>query len=215
MFSKSIAVKSCCPRVIAAAFLGTLLASGVTGQQLPGQANSQISQQAAILATRPSKVRVTMVSKDISVGAKSPIQIKLLNTDDQPVPAREDWPCEVSLSLPSGKSSSQTVWIKKGESTAQFEFSAEQAGLTSISVRAQVNGVRPEKITLIVRPAKKSPKNVRPRVSLPSPLRGCVEIACGEFERFRTQLRTARFELSPIPSDSAQDPETHTASANG
>jgi hypothetical protein len=214
MFSKSLAAKGHFSKIIAAAFLAVLLGREVPGKQLPGQANSQINQQAAILATRPSKVRVTMASQDISVGAKSPIQITLLNTDDQPVLAREDWPCEVSLSLPSGKSSSQTVWIKKGESTAQFEFSAEQAGLTSISVRAPVNGVRPEKITLIVRTAKKSRKNARPRVSLQSPLLGCVEIACGEFEPFRAQLRTTRFELPPILSDSAQGPETHAASAN-
>jgi hypothetical protein len=212
MFSKPIAAKSHFPKVIAAAFLALLLARGVPGKQFPGQANSQINQQAAILAARPSKVRVTMVSQDISVGTKLPIQITLLNTDDQPVPTREDWPCEVSLTLPSGKSSSQTVLIKKGESAAQFEFSAEQAGLTSISVRAPVKGVRPEKITLMVLPAKKSPKRARHRVSLLSPLQWCAKIACREFEPVRAQLLTARFELSPVPSDLSQDPEAHSAS---
>jgi len=154
MFSKCIATKGRFQKVISAALFGALCASGVLGNQLPRQAQSQIDQQAAILATRPSKVSLTIAAQEINQGTKSPVQITLLNAENEPVAARADWQCEVTLGLPSGKSTLQKVLIKKGESTAQFEFSADQAGVTSISVRTPVSSVRPDNITVFVRPKR-------------------------------------------------------------
>jgi len=132
--------------------------SALLAKQLSSQEKSQINQQAALLATQPAKLRLKMLASQIRVGAKSQGQITILSANDQPVAAKEDWQCTVLLNFASGKSTSQTVSIRKGESMALFEFSANEAGLTSISVQPPLSGIRQDKTEVIIQPTVKRPQ---------------------------------------------------------
>ena len=206
MCSKSFLMKNPCLKMICVAIFGNLLAAPeLRAKQLPSQARIQINQQAALLSRTPSKLSLTVGNQEISFGTKLPVQIALLNSDDQAVPTLEDWQCEVSFKLPSGSSTSQTVWIKKGESTAQLEFSADQAGLTSISVRAPGKDVRPDKTTVIVRPAKRPMQKKLSRVS--SERRFEDGMIHRQFVPVRIDRRPARFELIAALSNDSQGSE--------
>lgn len=76
-----------------------------------------------------------LLAQEIQVGSRPQVEITILNADNEPITAKDDWPCEVAIQFPSGKSVTQTAWIKKGASSGQFEFVAEEAGLVSLSVR--------------------------------------------------------------------------------
>src|SRR5215471_3729548 len=109
--------------LIVTAFLFQALSTSRIVAQDYSQARAQISQQAALFALRPSKLVVT-IPPDILQGTKQTGHITLLNAEDQPVSTHEDWPCTISFKLPSGQSKSQTVIIGKGQTSADFEFSA-------------------------------------------------------------------------------------------
>lgn len=142
--------------------LGALLPHALAAGQLPSKAREQINQQVALLTIQPAKVVVKTTSEDVKVGTKSQAQIIIMNANDQPIAAREDWPCEVSVRFASGKTTTQSVTIKKGESAATFEFSANEIGLTAISVRPPVEGVRSDKTQIVIRPAGRTSRRTRP-----------------------------------------------------
>ena len=139
-------------------FLLTVVCSCSTSakpsRQVSDEARAQIKQQAELMATQPVKLRVAMLTSELRVGAKLRIEITVLNARNQPLIAKSDWKCEVLVRFPSGKSSSQTVSIKKGQESAQSEFTAAEAGLTSILVRPLFEQTRSDNIEVIVRPAK-------------------------------------------------------------
>jgi hypothetical protein len=137
--------------------VGVELTNKAEARQLPN-ARIRISQQAAYVAAQPAKVSAKLLAPDIIVGSKPQIAIALQNADNQPVAAPEDWGCQVSVRFASGKSSTQSVWIKKGQSTAQFEFLAEELGFASIVVQPLEERVRPDRIELIVHPEPRSLK---------------------------------------------------------
>jgi hypothetical protein len=216
MFSGYSLITSRCVGVFSIALLGGGLAGGLSAKQIPEQARTQIMQQAALLSTQPAKMVLKSATEEAIVGRKSQVLIELLNADGQPVPAKKDWACQVSFQLPSGNSKSQTVWIKEGQSTAEFEFVPEQAGLTSISVKPPVASVRADKTELIVRPAKRMPRS---RVSKRTPSVSPTTQRFGASGEVGTpagvQFREARFALSPKPFDSGQGPENDGQGAHG
>ena len=138
--------------------LGSPLAGGLSARQASSQATAQINRQVVQFAAQPVKVTATTLAP-ATVGAKSQIQVALLNADNQPVPAKEDSQFEVTIAPPSGASVSQPLVIKAGQSIAQFDFSPAQAGVTSITVRPIGGGVvRPNQTVIVVRPPAKSVK---------------------------------------------------------
>ena len=161
MFQKSYSTKSGSFSAFLIILVVAHLVAIAVARQLPNQARAQISQQAAFVTTQPAKVTVKMITQEIIVGNKSQVEIILLNADNQPVAAKDDSRCEVSVRFASGKSSSQIVWIKKGQTSAQFDFPAEETGLASILVRPLLEGVRSDKVQVIVRPASKSIRKKR------------------------------------------------------
>lgn len=129
-------------------------ASAALGRQVPAEARAQIQRQAQLVAMQPVKVQIAMLTPDVRVGAKLRMEITVLNARNEPVAAPSDWECEVLIRFPSGRVSSQTVSIKKGEESTQSEAGAAEAGLTSIQVRPLFEQIRSDKIEVIIRPAK-------------------------------------------------------------
>jgi len=210
MRPRSIPTMNQCMALVVIALIGPTLASRLLAQQLPPGAGNKIIQQRQLLAIRPVKVSVRVLAESITVGTRPPVQVTLLNADDQPVPTAEDWQCEVSFRFPSGRSVSQTVSIKKGESTAQLEFYAEQAGLTSISVRPLTGSARPDKTDVIVLPKNKLSKRKQPQARLHvSPRYTYTIVALNGDGDLSARLRTVRLELTSEGSSSRQDPESH------
>src|SRR6266487_1262574 len=113
------------------------------GQQIPEQAQTQMRQQASLLATQPARITVKAANQGIRVGDKSTVTITLLNSDNRPVAAPRDMLFSVALQPPSGAASTQQVRIPRGQSAAQFEFQATQTGLTSITVHPATGDIRP------------------------------------------------------------------------
>jgi uncharacterized membrane protein YeaQ/YmgE (transglycosylase-associated protein family) len=173
--------------------------------QLTGQARAQISRQATLQSAQPAKVSLKILTTNIMVGARPQAQITLLSANDQPVPAKEDWQCAVSLRFPSGNSTSQTVLIRKGESVGRFEFSAVEAGLTSISVQPKVAGVRSDKTEVIVRPAK---RKVTQRMLRGQPLPGYALPSLKRADSASAQLRTVSLKSSANAPDPGPDNQT-------
>jgi hypothetical protein len=137
------------------------LSSGAVLAQIPKEYKAQINRQVALTAAQPAKISARLLVPEIQVGSRSQIEITILNGENEPLAAREDWPCEVAIQFPSGKSVTETAWIKKGSTSGQFEFVPAEAGLVSLYVRPPQSSVRPYKIEAIVRPAQKSPKRTR------------------------------------------------------
>jgi hypothetical protein len=127
--------------------------------QVSDELRAQIKRQAELVATRPVKIRLTLLTPEASVGSQLRVGITVLNARDEPVTVNSDWECEVSVHFPSGRIAQQTVSIKKGGDRAQSELTADEAGLTSIVIRpVSEPTVRSDKIEVIVRPAKGTKK---------------------------------------------------------
>jgi hypothetical protein len=196
-----------------------LLLAGATSRawpgQLPSEAQSQINRQAAFLGKQPVKVNVKVLTQDIVAGSRAHAEVTVLNADNESIAAKEDWPCEMSIRYASGKSVSETVVIKKGEASAQFEFPAEEAGLTSIVAHPLSKGVRSDKIDVIVRPAAKPSKKKPPHPGASSvmPVRENPVIQAGA-EVVNARLRMASFAVpaqgpNPTPGPSQAAPVLH------
>lgn len=199
-------IKCGCVRVFSIALLCSGLACGLAAEQLSVESKAQIMHQAALSASLPAKMALKLASAEATVGAKTQGSIQLLNAEGQLVPAKQEWACQVLFQPSSGASQSQTVLIKEGQSTAQFEFVPQQAGFTSISVTPPVAGVRPDKTELIVRPAKTPPKK-KAEKSTPSPWASVSRLGISTVVRTPApRFLEARFVRRPEPSDSDQVP---------
>jgi hypothetical protein len=176
-----------------------LLGGGPSARQASGQASAQMNAQVIRFAAQPVKVSAKTVAP-ATVGTKSEIQIGLLNADNLPVPAQGDWQYEVSITPPSGDPTKQFVWIKKGQNTAQIDYSPSQAGVTSISVRPLEEGVRGDKTLIVVRPPGKAlntRKATRPQGSLIWPDRTNARERFWTADTLRLQYRTVAVSLAP------------------
>src|SRR5260370_19094200 len=60
------------------------------GQQIPEQAQTQMRQQASLLATQPARINVKAANQGIRVGDKSTRTITLLTSANRPVAAPPD-----------------------------------------------------------------------------------------------------------------------------
>jgi hypothetical protein len=199
MFSKPFLTSFRHTSVISIPLLAVLLAGGLTPMQMASQATAQIKSQVAEFASQPVKVTATTVAPS-TVGAKSQIQVGLLNADNQPVPAKEDSQYEVTITPPSGTSTSQTLFIKKGQNTSQFDFSPAQAGVTSITVRPLAQGVRADKAMFVVHPSAKAlnkKKAIGPQGSLVWPDRANAKERFWAFDTSRLEFRTVAYSLTP------------------
>lgn len=143
-----------------AAFLCLLSGSCLVARprQLPDQAKNRIRSQAAFGATRPVKVHLKMLAQDVVTGTKPQFEISLLNASDEPVATQADVTCEISIHYASGRSVSQTLSIKQGQTSVDSAFLAEEAGLTSILIRPLPTDMRSDRVDVIVRPAAKAKK---------------------------------------------------------
>lgn len=204
--------KTFCLRVFSIALLWSGLAGGLAAKQLSEESKAQIRQQAALSAGQPAKMALKLASPESTVGTKTQGSIELLNADGQPVPAKKEWACQILFQPSSGAPHSQTVLIKEGQNSAQFEFVPEQAGFTSISVTPPVAGVRPDKTELIVRPAKTAPKK-KAEKGTPSPWASVGRLGISTIARTQGTPRTpapqfqeARFVRGPAPSGAEQGP---------
>jgi len=129
------------------------------------QYKAQISRQVAIIATQPAKVSAKLLTAGIQLNSRPQVEITVLNADNQPVPAKQDWQFDISIQFPSGKPATTTAWIKKGDSSGQFDFLADEAGLVSVNVLPALRGVRADKIDLIVRRPQKAKKRKSAKTS--------------------------------------------------
>lgn len=214
MLKESYFTTNSCLRGFAIILVGAHLVAGTVAGQLPNQAKAQISQQAALVAAQPVKVSVKLPAQEILLDSKSQADITVLNADNQPVAAPEDWQCEASVRFASGKSHSQTVVIKKGQTSAPFEFVAEETGWASIFVRPLWGGVRSDKAAIVIRPAQKSrkKKQIPHGTSRLSPLHDEPNLLARRFGEARWQFRTASFEFTPERPDPDQAPDGGTPS---
>jgi hypothetical protein len=137
------------------------LAPEAIARQFPN-AKAQISEQAAYSAEQPAKLRAKLLAQGIVVGDKPQLEIAVLNFENQPVTVKRDLECDISVHFASGKSITQSAWIKKGQASVQTDFLANETGFASILVRPKDEGIRSDRIELIVRPAEKSNKKSRP-----------------------------------------------------
>lgn len=194
---------------LSAVLVGAHLVARAVAAQLPNQAKSQISKQAALVAVQPVKVSVTMPAQQVTIGSQSQVNITVLSADNQPIAATEDWQCEASVRFASGKSHSQTVTIRKGQSSARFEFVAEETGWTSVFVRPLWGSVRSDKAALIIRPAQKSSKRKhKPHgTSRLSPLHDEPTVLARGIAAAHWQLRMASFGFTSKSTDPAPDPD--------
>jgi hypothetical protein len=125
-------------------------------------AKAQISRQATLVSKQAAKVRVKLLSQEILVGSNPQIEITALNAENEEIRVGQDLECEASIQYVSGKTSTQNISIKKGQSSVQLGFLAEETGFVSISVRPVKADIRADRIELIVHPAQKSRNRARP-----------------------------------------------------
>ena len=137
------------------------LAPEAIAGQFPN-AKAQISEQAAYSAEQPAKLSAKLLAQGIVVGDKPQLEIAVLNFENKPVAVKRDLECDISVHFASGKSITQSAWIKKGQASVQTDFLANETGYASILVRPKEEGIRSDRIELIVRPAQKSNKKSRP-----------------------------------------------------
>src|SRR6266704_2652311 len=179
------------------------------GQQIPKQ--TQMRQQASLLATQPARINVKAANQGIRVGDKSTVTITLLNSDNRPVAAPRDMLFSVALQSPSGAASTQQVRIPKGQSAAPFEFQATQTGLTSITVRPAAGDIRPDKTDVLVVRSGSSRSKARKPPPAKAPA-GFSKLWRSPEEQFyrvgRTQLRPARFVLTFAAKPHGPHPQT-------
>lgn len=189
--------------------------SGAQPQQLPDRAKSQIRRQVAFGATQPVKVRLKVLTQDVVVGTKPQLAVSLLNASNEPVAAQADVTCEISVHFVSGKSVSQTLSIKQGQTGAESAFLAEEAGLTSIFIRPLPSDIRSDRVDVIVRPASKTrKKRVRHGASAFLNLDDYADLARGSRNRPNSLLKQASLAsaLKELPSPLSQpQPRTDPA----
>lgn len=135
-----------------AAFFGASLLAAPLPPQLSKQQREQVRQQSMDFASQPARVSVKALTQGTKVGETSRLEITLMTPNDEPIAAKEDQALEVSLTSPSGKVSTKDLTIKKGQSSAPFEFLANEHGLTSVTVRSKAGGIRPDKTDVLTVP---------------------------------------------------------------
>jgi hypothetical protein len=211
MFKSSVSTTPRCFGVLLVMLVGACLSPEAVVAQIPNEYKAQINRQVALTAAQPAKISARLIAPEIQVGSRSQVEITILNADNEPLTAKEDWPCAVAIQFPSGKSVTQTGWIKKGASSGQFEFVAEEAGLVSVSVRPPLSGVRPYKLEAIVRRPQKSPKRNRSGPAGAALRPGDEhELAFSYVDgNGPARLVLASLTAGPDPSGSGQNPQDH------
>jgi hypothetical protein len=205
--------KTGCFGVLSAILTASSATSWASAQKLPSEYNAQIKQQAALAAAQPAKVSAKLIATEILVGSNAEVEITLLNAENLPVAAKQDWHCEVSIHYRSGKSSTQTTWIKKGEASGNFEFVAAEAGLVTLNVSPMSGGLRPDKLTIIVRPTQapsKKKKSVPANSALPS-IRTYPTALSIRTGGQSAGLKLASLALAAAPNGSSQNPQIQGA----
>lgn len=186
--------------------------------QLPTQAREQINRQAAYIAEQPVKISAKLLTPSAVVGSKLRGEVTVLNADNVPITAKEDWPCEMTIRYATGESASETVVIKKGHSSAPFEFPAKGPGLVTITARPLAKAVRSDRIDAIAQPAEKTDKKkvARRKVSSLRPLRENPAAEPAGIGVGMVRLQMARFAVpaqgpGPTPTTDTHDASPQTA----
>jgi hypothetical protein len=109
--------------------------------------------------------------------------------------------------IPSGKSVSQTVLIRKGQSAAAFEFSADEPGVTTISASPPPqSGARSDKTEVVVRPTQKMANAKKSKMSsllLPQDEQGRSR-SLHLSRSSQPVFKLARFDLAEPPGQDGQ-----------
>lgn len=192
--------------VIVVFFVASLAAAPLP-QQLNQEQRMQMQQQAILLGSQPTRMSVKALTQGTKVGEKSRVEISVRTPDNEPVPAKEDYPLEISLTFSSGAVSTSNVTIKKGETSTQFEFVANEPGLTSVIVRSQAAGLLPDKTDVLVIPAA-------PRKRAKQAVKHTSSLGAPTVPRRREGAQFLLAHFSPLPAPEApggghQDPLTN------
>src|SRR5712692_216556 len=116
-------------------FLSIMTCLALSLAAVPAQKQIQMQRQAQVAAAQAMKIDVHPLAQGQKIGQRVPVEIILRNALNQPARITAATTFEVEIAGPSGKSTLQLVTIKAGESSQKFEFTAFEAGLTSIRVR--------------------------------------------------------------------------------
>jgi hypothetical protein len=170
----------------------------VAGSPAQERMNAQISNQGLYLAARPAKITIKLPDQPPTVGSRAQLALTLWKADNTAAPAKEPWQCKVAIQYPSGKSVSQTVLIKPGDSSATFEFSADEPGVTTISASPPPqSGARSDKTEIVVLPAQKMGKGKKPKIGslLPLPTEQVWSRSLDQSRETQPTLQLARYDL--------------------
>jgi hypothetical protein len=159
------------PRLLLLPGLIACCAGNLASAQSKAQMQVQMQQQVRIVSQQAMKVDVRALAQGRKVGEKVLIQVSLLNADNQPVGASQDYRMEVELIGPSGKPTTQDVEIKSGQSSSQFEFDTREAGLTAIRVHPADSSLLGGSSSLLVAPVariSRAAKKTKRRANVPA-----------------------------------------------
>lgn len=185
------------------------LAAGPAMAQLSPQAEAQLEQKVASLASQPTRITLNPISQGVAAGQKFQVQVTLLSADSKPVSADRDRKVDVELQMPSGTRTTQSLVIPKGQTSTLLEFSADKPGLVSVTARPTTAGIRPAKTdVLIVPPSHAKGKGVHKKpTSQLFRSRQHRENQIAELADTEGSIQLARFELPKQGRDSGGIPE--------
>jgi hypothetical protein len=138
------------------ALLIALLAAKPARGQLSEEAQDQIKQEAASLASQPARVVLKPQAQGVVHGTSTQLGVLLVDANNRPVRANQDEQVQLDLVLPSGAKSTQTVVIPKGQTSGTAQISTTEQGLASVSAWPTAKNIRPAKTEILVLPSAAS-----------------------------------------------------------
>lgn len=120
------------------------------------QANMQVQAQRA--AKEPLKIDIKPLGQGQKAGDQVPVEIMLLDANNQPVKAVKDTWAEVEIINPSGKSQKRTLELKAGESSKKLDLPTDEAGVANLKVRHKDNELLDGSSSVLIRRKSSAPK---------------------------------------------------------
>ena len=139
---------------------GILTVISVTG--ITQQLATQMQVQAQRAALRPMKLDIHIADRGTRVGTPVPIEIVLLDANNQNSTWEKTTTVQIAITAPSGAVQTQAVTIPAGQSVATFTFVPSAPGLISLTATDSNRVLRPGANSLLIsRPATKTARRVK------------------------------------------------------